>query len=263
MAEQNIPKTAAPKTTSEHFWLIVGGVAAVAAVIVAIYGFYFTHHEASKGIEAILISRSQLLNPEVHKKPSELHLLYKDHEIFDLGILQIRIQNDGAQPITKADIEEPITIAVEGATEIVSAPVVETRPPNLHFETTISGKNVELNKSLLNPNDTVTVEIDAIATERGKIDISEVSGRIAGVQNIVFHKSLPQQTQTISSGVVYTGIIIGGLAFILSAAYSFYRAYQYRVIERYLWDREEKRKIMERVISESERRLKPEGHTEK
>jgi hypothetical protein len=87
MVEQNISKTEAPKMTAEKFWLIVGSVAAVAAVIVGIYGFYFAHHEASKAIEATVISRSQLLNPEVHKKPTELHLFYKKNaEIFDLGI---------------------------------------------------------------------------------------------------------------------------------------------------------------------------------
>jgi hypothetical protein len=140
---QNLSKAGTPKMTPERFWLIVGGLGTIAAVlvpvIIAAYGFYFTHHEASKGIEAIVISRSQLLNPKVYKKPTDLHLLFKNHEIFDIGILQIRIRNSGAQPIAKADIEEPISIAVEGATEIISAPVVAAYPSNLPVATIISG----------------------------------------------------------------------------------------------------------------------------
>jgi hypothetical protein len=40
---------------------------------------------------------------------NDLHLLFKNREIFDIGILQIRTRNSGAQPIAKADIEEPIS----------------------------------------------------------------------------------------------------------------------------------------------------------
>jgi hypothetical protein len=214
MAEQNLSKTEVPKMTTERLWLIVSGVAAVVTVIVtvalAVYGFYFTHHEASKGIEATVISRSQLLNPEVLEKPSELHLLYKNHEVFDIGILQIRIRNSGAQPIAKVDIEEPITIEIEGATEIISAPVVATRPPNLPIEATISGTKVELSKTLLNPDDALTVEIDAITSEGSKLDISQVSARVAGVRDIVFHKSLPERSQTPNDFL--WGVITGALA---------------------------------------------------
>jgi len=183
--------------TTDQSWQAISAILTVVAIyvsiILAVFSFYSTRHEASKAIEATVISRSQLLNPEVHTKPSDLHLLFKNHEIFDIGILQIRVRNSGAQPIQKADIEGPITIAVEGATEIISAPVVQKYPPTLPIETTISGTKVELTKTLLNPDDAVTVEIDAITAEGGKLDISEVSGHVAGVQKIALEKTLPEQ----------------------------------------------------------------------
>jgi hypothetical protein len=209
--------------TFDRFWLVLGGVVAVATLAVGIYGFYFTHHEASKGIEATLISRSQLLNPETRKKLSDLGLLNKEHDIPDIGILQIRLRNSGAQPITKADIEEPITFPILGAKEIISAPIVQTRPPGLPIQATISGSNVELNKTLLNPDDSFTVEVDAIAAAGAKLDISNVAGRVAGVQTIVFQKSLPAQASSVNdsfwkglvSGV--TPVIITIIAFIVSS----------------------------------------------
>jgi hypothetical protein len=226
MGEENPSRMEARKMTIE----LVGSVAAVVAILVsiilAVYNLYFVHHEASKAIEATVISRSQLLNPEVHKKPSDLHLVYKNHEIFDLGILQIRIRNSGAQPIAKADIEEPLIISVEGATEIISAPIVHTQPANLPIATTISGTKVELNKSLLNPDDAFTVEIDALTADGGKLDISGVSERIAGVQNVVFQKSLPEKIHTATEFPIFAAVL-GAFVALLAAII-------YRIIYR-LW----------------------------
>jgi hypothetical protein len=90
------------------FWAIVGGLTGLAGVIVAIFGLFFRHYDASKALEVTLASRSQLLNPEIHGKSPALQLLFNGKEVPDVGILQVRICNSGVQPISKTDFEEPI-----------------------------------------------------------------------------------------------------------------------------------------------------------
>jgi hypothetical protein len=193
----------------ELFWIAVGSIATIVAATVGIYTLFFMHQEASKGLEATLLSRSQLLNPDVHG-PKELTLQYKGQDIPDVGILQVRFRSSGKQPILKSDIVEPIRITVSGMEQIISASIVSEEPHDLNVVTNFKGPVVELNTPLLNPNDWFTVEIDGVTQFGNRVDVYTIDGRVAGVERIAFLRSVPEsKKQSISWQVLVLLIALG------------------------------------------------------
>jgi hypothetical protein len=215
-----------PESASAHvmgrkelLWAALGAIASVVAVILTVYGFYFTHHEATKELEGTVLARSQILNSELHQRPNDVRLLYKNREISNASIFQVRLRNSGAQPIAATEIEQPIQINLIGATDIISATVISQRPPDLPVTAEArSPASVILSKTLLNPDDTFIVEIVTISSPSIPTDISGISGRIAGVRSIVFHKSPVEETSLFDSKwLVLLGIIVGTLGSIITS----------------------------------------------
>ena len=172
------------KLRIEKLAVIVGTIFTALGVIV-ILGIFWAERKAQiKQLEAVVTSETRLLNPDVAKARRNLRLLYGEKEVYDLSIMQIRIKNSGNQPIKSEDIEEPITIIIEGVSEIVWAEVVSTDPPELVVSAENKGDCVEVSRTLLNPEDQFIVEVVSVPLEKSQPRLANVKGRIAGIKRI-------------------------------------------------------------------------------
>ena len=183
---------------SDKFWLIVGAVAAVVIVPITVWLYYAGLWEQSRAIDAVVISTSSLVNPQVSRDlpPGDLSIQYKGSEVSDLKIITVMISNSGHQSITAADIDEPLRITLRDVDHIISAKIVDAQPSDLRMtaDVDVPSKSIELGKKLLNDGDCFCVEIVVIptpptaqATAQATTPlVAGVTGRVKGVKSISF-----------------------------------------------------------------------------
>ena len=194
----------------DRFWQIVAATAAVIAVLFAVVTFFLSQRANNKALTVEVISNSTLLNVELSKATKDLRLIYKDRDIPNLTISQIRISNTGRQPIRSDDIEVPICINLESI-EIISSKILLSNPSALAITTVNSAQSVLLSKSLLNPGDEFTVEIVSIPVKSSGPVVSGVSGRIVGVKEINFKATLEKGPASKPFWVSMFGVALGAL----------------------------------------------------
>lgn len=191
---------------------VIGGTVFTALGVIVILGIFWAERKAqTKRLEAVVISETRLLNPDIAKARRNLRILYGEKEVYDLSIMQIRIKNSGNQPIKSEDIEEPITILIEGVSEIVWAEVVSTDPPELVVSVENKGDCVEVSRTLLNPEDQFIVEVVSVPIEKSQPRLSNVKGRIAGIKRIDVQYSLRKAEERKAK------FLISGLAIMIAA----------------------------------------------
>jgi amino acid transporter len=91
----------------------------------------------------------------------------------------VRIANSGNAPVVAADYESPIRLSLGSDARIFTADVVEAKPANLTVSPTIEGADVVVSPVLLNPGDSVTLQM--LAQSEGGMT---VGARIVGVSQI-------------------------------------------------------------------------------
>lgn len=187
---------------SEIFWQIISAAAAIGGIIIAVIIFFATRRGRVKQLQAVVLSKTTLLNPEVRSARQNLRITYQDTEVSDVSIIQIRIRNSGSQPIRSQDIDQPITIISEGVEEIISADILSPRPPELSVTPSLVGNLIQLNTGLLNPDDEFIVEIASVPQSHKESSVKIVTARIAGVKQIDFQPSLPSHPMKPVYGVL-------------------------------------------------------------
>lgn len=113
-------------------WQITGATLALIAILVTVAIFWIAESKKEKDLEATILSTTALLNPGVESARRNIKVLYNDREIENFSIIQVRIQNSGAQPIRTSDIEKEIEIELENVAEIVSADVIAQQPDDIN-----------------------------------------------------------------------------------------------------------------------------------
>lgn len=180
---------------NDKLWQIIGGVAAIVAILVSLLTFYLGQRTSEKALSALVVSTSMLLNTDITKTAKDLRLIYGGKEVPNIAISQVRITNSGRQPIRSEDIELPISVGFY-STEIISSKVISSTPPGLPITTEINGSSVNILRTLLNPGDEFTVEVVAVPQNLGKSIVTGVSGRIAGIKTIAFTDTFQKETRT-------------------------------------------------------------------
>lgn len=179
---------------NDRLWQIIGAGSAVIAILISLVTFYWGQKENERALSAQVLSNSTLLNQDITKADKDLRLVYKDKEIPNIAISQIRISNSGRQPIRTLDIEVPISFNL-GNSEIISSKVVSSNPQGLPIDIVNEKKAITVSKILLNPGDEFTVEIVAVPQSPTQPIVTGVSGRIAGIKTISFTDSLRKETR--------------------------------------------------------------------
>ncbi len=203
---------------TENLWQIVGSVAALLGVIVTVSIFYLTQRGEARQIGAILIGTTKLLNFEVGKAASDLHLTYNNRQINNVLITRVRIKNSGRHAIKSSDIEDPIHIQFKDVEEIISSSVVNPIPSNLKITTKIDKDKVVLEKTLINSGDEFVVEITSIPQENYQASVVDVSGRIAGIKQVNFQA---EESERRFSNELLAGAVTAILGAVLSVFFSF------------------------------------------
>jgi hypothetical protein len=176
---------------SNRLWPVISALAALVAVFVTVVIFFVGQRGRAKQLEAVVLSKTTLLNPDIGSARSKLRVIYQDKEVRNVSIIQVRLRNSGAQPIRSVDIEEPIQINLKGIEKLISAEIVHAEPPELTIKPSLLVNSVILNKSLLNPDDQFTLEIASVPASGMESSVHGVGGRIAGVKKIDF-RATPQ-----------------------------------------------------------------------
>ena len=202
---------------SNKFWTIISALAAIIAVPVAFWVYYATVRDQSREIEVVVLSKTNLLNPDAGRARDKLKMTYQGKEVRDVSIIRARVKNSGRQPISDSDFEEPIQIVLDGIDDLISAEVVEPQPPSLKMDAEVqnSSKAVTLSKKLLNEGDSFIVEVTSIPAQDKTPRVTSVGGRIKGVKEVILKAEPESATKTKNADVGSIIATIGGMIAII------------------------------------------------
>ncbi|MBU1698532.1 MAG: hypothetical protein KJ970_04935 [Candidatus Eisenbacteria bacterium] len=167
-----------------RFWNALGAVAGVVAVVIAIFVFFNGQDKERKSLSIILQNRTTLLGSGMSNPQGGLRVMYDNRPIPNYAILQIRIANDGSQPIRGVDFEEPLTVELKDVAEILGVEQSAANPPDLRLDPMPLGSEILIQGALMNPGDWSQVNVAVVPTVNGVPGVSGVKGRVAGVNRL-------------------------------------------------------------------------------
>jgi hypothetical protein len=180
----------------DNIWEFIGVMATVffgiVAIVVAFYIFWLERPHKAVSYEYLAIS--SLLSTQAEMDP-KIKVLYDGVEVSNVNLFILRIWNSGNEPITVADFAQPILITnFDGP--ILSFDVTATtpdnlRPPGWSPQRGVITNTVELPPLLLNPDDSLYVQL---VLNRVPSYVT-ITGRISGVKEIALVSHAPESTQ--------------------------------------------------------------------
>jgi hypothetical protein len=173
---------------------IIGVIITVLSILIMIGIFYMNQRSSRKELTTEIISSSTLLNAGITNTNKDLRLIYKNKDIPNVVITNVRVSNTGSQPIRSSDIEVNLKIYMD-CVEIISSKVASTNPKDMPISTSIEGLTVVISKALLNPGDDFIVETVAVQKPGVEDSIINITGRICGITDITYQKILKYETR--------------------------------------------------------------------
>jgi hypothetical protein len=171
----------AEKALRDPIWtfvsIIVGAVVAIAAVYL---GWYL--QRSTKQLSYGIIANAPLLGvpTEAWLQHHSIGIIFDGKSVKSVSIVAVKVFNSGNMPITREDVDTPITIKFKTGDELLSADVVNATPRSLNPSLSINGSSVTLDKTLMNAGDSVSIQL-LLAS---KAEDPTVEGRIVGVSHI-------------------------------------------------------------------------------
>lgn len=107
-------------------------------------------------------------------------VLFNGREVKDVQLIKIEFKNTGMQSFRPSDFASPIYISIPDA-EVLEADISETFPDVINTSVSISGSDVTIAPTLMNPSDYFTV---SLLVTRPKVGDVLVRGHIAGVARL-------------------------------------------------------------------------------
>ena len=185
------------------WWNVASIVVAVATLLATIIIGYYTLVVNKKKIDFYVISKSPLVNID-DKYKNDLQIFYKGKEIKEAIALVLRICNSGNQAIRAKDFNRPISFEFKQETKIFNAKIIDVNPTNLRINFSIEDNIITLEKTLLNPKDSIKISLIASSSEQPVID-----ARILGVSKIFLQEDIDEIIWTKKKLIeYYTGIFI-------------------------------------------------------
>ena len=163
---------------------VVTTVAAIVAALAPVAIFFHGQRGEAVHIEAIILGNITLLALDLEPGEAMLKMFFLEKRINNISVILIKVTNTGRRPIKSGDMEEPITVLLDGVDVVISATVISSEPANLSIIATPTGSQVELSKSLLNPGDEVIVEIICVPRPDMRVTVREIVARIVGLGQI-------------------------------------------------------------------------------
>src|SRR5262245_14763372 len=151
---------------------ILAALATIVALGIAIMQWR-THPR--KVLEVTYIAKLSLVNPAGASE--KVRVTYDGQYVKNLTKLSARVSNIGDTPIEKRDIEEPLVFTLQSGA-VLAAEIVSTQPSGLRVGKTHDPRSVRLDHGLLNPGDSIALEI----LTDGDPGWPSASARVSGVQ---------------------------------------------------------------------------------
>jgi hypothetical protein len=164
------------------FWAVVGGVAAVLAVLIAIAVYLLQARRDRRAVTCHVGDRSLVsVGREARDK---VRITYDGVEVTGVRLIEVVLRNSGRAPLRKEDFERPIAIRIpEGVTLLPSTLAAVGEPEEIRPVAVLDGIGVSVEPTLLNPGDRISVGILASGFSRSA-HLIDVDVRIAGVKDV-------------------------------------------------------------------------------
>lgn len=156
---------------------IISTLLAIVSIGIAVYYGYATYNSKSISIKLTSLSSIQ---PSNNDSPSELVVSLGGLELRNPYLAVFEIVNDGKTPITSSDFEQPIMIRAQDNVNFIRAQINKTSPVHIPITPKLSKNELTLSKTLLNPQDKITITLITSGISPSFI----ISSRIVGVSNI-------------------------------------------------------------------------------
>jgi hypothetical protein len=154
-------------------WLQV--IVGVIAIFLTLFIYRLTKKKKSLSYEILSVSPLISISDEIK---GSLQVLFNGKAVDNVHLLLIKFINDGNIPVAASDYERPLSLKLEGNSDILSAEFVESTPTNLNPSLKINDKVVVFDPTLMNAGDSFTAKV-LVGEYSGKFD---VDARVMGVK---------------------------------------------------------------------------------
>lgn len=170
----------------KHLLLSLNLVVSIIAVLVTIGIAYYSSHSNSKNLCAYLEKKSYAKSPDFPIFKS-VQILIDDKLVQNVVYLKIRFLNLG-NDIAIEDFDSPIQINFKNIVEILDARIVDRVPVDIGCDADFSQRQVVVSKTLINHNDSFTVEALCSITAEADEYVEKIYGRIKGLHQIQYYE---------------------------------------------------------------------------
>jgi len=141
---------------------------------------WFANTPSSEKSLSINVLSKGLLNILDGSEIKGLKILIDESEMLAPALTILTIKNNGSSPIRSDDFESDIEIIFEGTTKLIRASIIKTQPEGLKASISVKGSKAYLAPILLNPDDSVTINM----LSEGLPETVSTRSRIAGIKDI-------------------------------------------------------------------------------
>ena len=180
-------------------------IIAAKSAVIAITAIFVSIRVAKqkKSLSYKIISSYPLLKVDSEIK-DRLKILLDKKPVEDINMIVFQIINDGDISIRVSDFENPLTINFDEKLKIISAEILETKPPNISPVFSVEVNSIKIEPLLLNQNDFISIKV--LCTGHSKDNI-QVLSRIEGVKEIKYLKESKPVIQTLSVGLSLVSLL--------------------------------------------------------
>ncbi|EHH2451707.1 hypothetical protein MPV89_004630 [Vibrio vulnificus] len=191
------------------------GLISVVSLLIAVLGVVapiaWDYYSGQKNITLTALSKSTILSPLTDIDGLEIN--YKGTPLTTLNQTKFLLENTGSKSLRESDIVSPLIIRIDESAKILDAFVENKTPQNIEVVVQPYDSYVEISFSLLNPSDTVALNI---LTNTNDVQFT-ATARIAGVSEIEYLNE-PPKTLTIWA-ILWIPVCMFSAALVLVSLY--------------------------------------------
>jgi hypothetical protein len=158
-------------------WQFAGAVLAFFAILVSLATYHAQRAKKRLAYEVIHNGRILTIKEE---SVGDLQLVFRQQPVCNARLIEVRVTNQGNQPITPGDFVRPLSLSLNQDAVVLSAATVQKEPNDLSIDATYTANVIEIAPLLLNPKDSFTIKLLASEYQSGP----SITARISGVSKI-------------------------------------------------------------------------------
>lgn len=198
-------------------------VAIILAFLPPLVFWYYFERELSS-VTVTLVSDVSVVSVD-RNYAKDIEVKYKSLPISTLRVLDIKVENSGSRPITRADYDSTLTFSFTGSS-ITPPDLVEARPSSLHptFRR-LDSLTLAVDPILLNAKDYFVFRTFVVNGKAGELPL-KVTARLIGVSDVRIVQASTEASQ--DKGPDWLVTLMAVLTAILSILSIFYLWYRYK-----------------------------------